>query len=207
MTESEHGHRIASDQSELSGLCSRLDSLGKQLCLSHDSNPTCRSIHAAKYGTGKFRRLDGHGKLRTGGTPAPGRTVRTPTSPTRVAVVELYTHPPARATVIRADGLGPVIRSTPPSAPGWPPDGHRPKAACWLNLQEDWWRLLRRAGFAGQTFVDTDEIIHAVDVATIQLNAARNAGSEDASPRRPGKSVATFVAVFTEHCAGYRHTG
>ncbi|SBW22806.1 hypothetical protein FDG2_3155 [Candidatus Protofrankia californiensis] len=46
-----------------------------------------------------------------------------------------------------------------------------PKKACWLNLQEGWWRLLRRAAFAGQTFVDPDEITHAVDVATAQLNA------------------------------------
>jgi transposase len=46
-----------------------------------------------------------------------------------------------------------------------------PKRACWLNLAEGWWRLLRRAAFAGQTFVDTDEIIHAVEVATTHLNA------------------------------------
>jgi hypothetical protein len=55
--------------------------------------------------------------------------------------------------------------------------GHRriqqvfiPKGACWLNLQEGWWRLLRRAAFAGQAFVDTDEIAHAVEVATAWLN-------------------------------------
>jgi transposase len=45
-----------------------------------------------------------------------------------------------------------------------------PKAACWLNMAEGWWRLLRRAAFAGQTFADTDEISHAVDVATAWLN-------------------------------------
>nr|WP_312624072.1 IS630 family transposase [Pseudofrankia sp. BMG5.37] len=45
-----------------------------------------------------------------------------------------------------------------------------PKKACWLNLQEGWWRLLRRAAFAGQTFADTDEITHAVETATTQLN-------------------------------------
>ncbi|WP_343869249.1 transposase, partial [Dactylosporangium roseum] len=45
-----------------------------------------------------------------------------------------------------------------------------PKRACWLNMAEGWWRLLRRAAFAGQSFVDTDEIAHAVDVATAQLN-------------------------------------
>jgi hypothetical protein len=27
-----------------------------------------------------------------------------------------------------------------------------PVGACWLNLQEAWWRLFRRAAFAGQSF-------------------------------------------------------
>jgi transposase len=56
--------------------------------------------------------------------------------------------------------------------------GHRriqqvfiPKAACWLNLAEGWWRLLRKAAFAGQSFVDTDEIAYGVQTATAQLNA------------------------------------
>jgi transposase len=46
-----------------------------------------------------------------------------------------------------------------------------PKAACWLNLAEGWWRLLRRAAFAGQSFADTAEIACAVQAATAQLNA------------------------------------
>lgn len=45
-----------------------------------------------------------------------------------------------------------------------------PVKACWLNLQEGWWRLLRRAAFAGQTFADADEIAAAVTLATAQLN-------------------------------------
>lgn len=49
-----------------------------------------------------------------------------------------------------------------------------PKKACWLNMAEGWWRLLRRAAFAGQTFADTGEITHAVDVATAQLNTRAN---------------------------------
>ncbi|MFF5234687.1 transposase [Dactylosporangium sp. NPDC000521] len=44
-----------------------------------------------------------------------------------------------------------------------------PKAACWLNMTEGWWRLLRKAAFAGQTFADTAEIAYAVDTATTQL--------------------------------------
>ncbi len=45
-----------------------------------------------------------------------------------------------------------------------------PKGACWLNLQEAWWRLFRKEAFAGQTFADGDEIDYATAVATHQLN-------------------------------------
>jgi hypothetical protein len=45
-----------------------------------------------------------------------------------------------------------------------------PKGASWLNLQEPWWRLLRREAFAGQTFADATEIDYATRVATEQLN-------------------------------------
>jgi hypothetical protein len=40
----------------------------------------------------------------------------------------LYTHPPARTTVISADELGPIIARTFPPAAGWSADGHRIKA-------------------------------------------------------------------------------
>src|SRR4029450_13665133 len=46
-----------------------------------------------------------------------------------------------------------------------------PKKACWLNLQEGWWRLFRRQALAGQCFADADEITLATRVATAQLNA------------------------------------
>jgi hypothetical protein len=36
-----------------------------------------------------------------------------------------------------------------------------PKRACWLNLQEGWWRIFRKTALAGQSFADPDEIIHA----------------------------------------------
>jgi DDE superfamily endonuclease len=45
-----------------------------------------------------------------------------------------------------------------------------PKGACWLNLQEPWWRLFRREALAGQTFADGNEIEQASEVATQQLN-------------------------------------
>jgi hypothetical protein len=46
-----------------------------------------------------------------------------------------------------------------------------PKGACWLNLQEGWWRLFRRDAFAGQSFIDAEEIAQATCLATAQLNA------------------------------------
>jgi len=46
-----------------------------------------------------------------------------------------------------------------------------PVGACWLNLQEAWWRIFRRAAFAGQTFANDEEIERATAVATKQLNA------------------------------------
>lgn len=45
-----------------------------------------------------------------------------------------------------------------------------PKGACWLNLQEGWWRLFRRDAFAGQSTALADEIERAMQVATAQLN-------------------------------------
>lgn len=46
-----------------------------------------------------------------------------------------------------------------------------PTRACWLNLQEGWWRLFRREALVGQTFADASEIDQATRVATQQLNA------------------------------------
>ncbi len=46
-----------------------------------------------------------------------------------------------------------------------------PKGACWLNLQEGWWRIFRRQALAGQAFADPYEIAHGTQVATAQLNA------------------------------------
>jgi transposase len=45
-----------------------------------------------------------------------------------------------------------------------------PVGAAWLNLIEAWWRLLRRAAYAGQCFADRAEIACATRVATGQLN-------------------------------------
>jgi transposase len=45
-----------------------------------------------------------------------------------------------------------------------------PKGACWLNLQEGWWRLFRRQALAGQCLADSGEIALATRAATGQLN-------------------------------------
>jgi hypothetical protein len=39
------------------------------------------------------------------------------------------------------------------------------------HLQEGWWRIFRKTALAGQSFADPDEIAHATQVATAQLNA------------------------------------
>lgn len=49
-----------------------------------------------------------------------------------------------------------------------------PTGACWLNLQEGWWRLFRREAFAGQSFANAKEIDLATRVATQHLNARAN---------------------------------
>lgn len=62
-----------------------------------------------------------------------------------------------------------------------------PKGACWLNLQEGWWRLFRRDAFAGQSFATVEEIELATRIATRQLNARAKPwiwGRLPLSPRR-----------------------
>jgi hypothetical protein len=61
---------------------------------------------------------------------------------------------------------GPGWKATPASATPF-----IPKGACWLNLQEAWWRIFRRQALAGHDFTGPDEIAHATRVATAQLNA------------------------------------
>jgi DDE superfamily endonuclease len=48
--------------------------------------------------------------------------------PKRATIVALYTEPPAGATVLCVDELGPVTPRNFPPAPGWSADGHRSKA-------------------------------------------------------------------------------
>ena len=48
-----------------------------------------------------------------------------------------------------------------------------PKGACWLNLQEAWWRIFRRHALAGQTFADP----------TWTTPLTGRGGADDARPR------------------------
>ncbi|WP_294011115.1 transposase [Streptomyces sp.] len=45
-----------------------------------------------------------------------------------------------------------------------------PVGACWLSLQEGWWRIFRKAALAGQSFAGPPEIDQATRLATAQLN-------------------------------------
>jgi len=58
-----------------------------------------------------------------------------------------------------------------------------PVAACWLNLQEAWWRLFRRAALVGQSFADDHEIDQATTVATAQLNRRTTPWIGDRPPK------------------------
>lgn len=60
-----------------------------------------------------------------------------------------------------------------------------PVGAAWLNLIEGWWRLLRRAAFAGQCFANWGEIARAVRVATHQLNARASPWIWGRPPKTP----------------------
>jgi hypothetical protein len=58
---------------------------------------------------------------------------------------------------------------------------------------EGWWRLLRRAAFAGQSFADTTEITHAVQIATVQLNTHAKPWIWGRQPPPARKRRRTFV--------------
>lgn len=68
-----------------------------------------------------------------------------------------------------------------------------PTGACWLNLQEGWWRLFRRDAFAGQSFIDADEIDQARALATDQLNCRAKPWVWGRPPPRPRHLRRRFV--------------
>jgi hypothetical protein len=46
-----------------------------------------------------------------------------------------------------------------------------PVGACWLNLQEGWWRIFCKTALAGRSFANSGDIVQAIAVATAQFNA------------------------------------
>jgi hypothetical protein len=68
-----------------------------------------------------------------------------------------------------------------------------PKRACWLNLQEGWWRLFRREALAGETFADPGEITLATRVATCRLNARARPWVWSRRPPSPRHRRRVFV--------------
>ena len=68
-----------------------------------------------------------------------------------------------------------------------------PVGACWLNLQEAWWRLFRREALAGQRFADGDEIDHATAVATTQLNRRAKPWVRNRPPKPARQLRRTFI--------------
>lgn len=70
-----------------------------------------------------------------------------------------------------------------------------PVGACWLNLQEPWWRIFRREALAGQTFADDREI----DQATVQATAALNARARPWVWGRPTPKPRVLRRRFVYH--------
>ncbi|MCX5287069.1 MULTISPECIES: transposase [unclassified Streptomyces] len=90
-----------------------------------------------------------------------------------------------------------------------------PVGACWLNLQEGWWRIFRTA-LAGRSFGDRDDVIHATGVATDQQPRPALRGQQPRRPR-PARRIrrrqghvdespaSAAVAVVTTECLSSRH--
>lgn len=51
-----------------------------------------------------------------------------------------------------------------------------PVGACWLSLQEGWWRIFRKAALAGRSFANRGDIEYAITLATDQLNNRASPG-------------------------------
>jgi hypothetical protein len=68
-----------------------------------------------------------------------------------------------------------------------------PVKAAWLNLMEPWWRLLRREAFAGQSFVDAQEVNRAAADGTRRLNARAKPWVWGRPARTPRKRRRAFI--------------
>ena len=79
-----------------------------------------------------------------------------------------------------------------------------PVGACWLNLQEGWWRIFRKAALAGQTFADAAEIAQVTALVTAQLNAHATpwVWGRPQLPHRRLRRKFAYLLLGTQHYAG-----
>ena len=82
-----------------------------------------------------------------------------------------------------------------------------PKGACWLHLQEAWWRLFRRAALAGQSFANPKQVALATEVATGQLNARARPGCGAVYHRRHATADESSPTAFEERSASRTLSG
>ena len=68
-----------------------------------------------------------------------------------------------------------------------------PVGACWLNLQEAWWRIFRRTAIAGQCFANPDDIDYVTRIATAQLNTRARPWVWGRPPPPPRRHRRRFV--------------
>ena len=73
-----------------------------------------------------------------------------------------------------------------------------PTGACWLNLQEGWWRLFRRDALAGQSFANPKEIEQATPSPLLNSICEPSPGSGGALPGRLVIVVVSFLIAFEE---------
>ena len=71
-----------------------------------------------------------------------------------------------------------------------------PVGACWLNLQEGWWRIFCKTALAGRSFANSGDIVQAIAVATAQFNALANPGSGVDQPHPPANCDGDIATVF-----------
>ena len=71
-----------------------------------------------------------------------------------------------------------------------------PVGACWLNLQEAWWRIFRRTAIAGQCFADPGDIGYATRIATAQLNTRAKPWVWGRPPPPPRRHRRRFIYML-----------
>jgi hypothetical protein len=73
-----------------------------------------------------------------------------------------------------------------------------PVGACWLNLQEGWWRIFRKTALAGRSFANPDDIAQATTLATDQLNSRARPWVWGEPHRQPALYDAAMCTSFEE---------